>query len=50
MALAWLFLGGALSPLLLLPVYRAAPQAALPVAALGAAGAAVLIALNRRPA
>jgi MFS family permease len=46
MALAWLFLGGALAPLVLLPVYRAAPEAALPVAASGALAAAVLIAVS----
>jgi MFS transporter, ACDE family, multidrug resistance protein len=44
MALAWLFLGGALAPLLVLPVYRAAPGLALPVAALGALAAAALLA------
>jgi MFS family permease len=50
MALAWLFLGGALAPLVLLPVYRVAPDAALTAAALGAAAAAVLMAVgtNRR--
>ena len=47
-ALAWQFLGGALAPLLLLPVYRAAPDAALPVAACGALAAAALVALSRR--
>jgi len=45
MALAWLFLGGALAPLVLLPVYRAAPDAALPVAALGALAAAAVVAV-----
>jgi len=45
MALAWLFLGGALAPLVLLPVYRAAPGAALPVAALGALAAAAVVAV-----
>jgi ACDE family multidrug resistance protein len=44
MALAWLFLGGALAPPLLLPFYNAAPAAALPVAAAGAFLAAVLVA------
>ena len=48
MALAWLFLGGALAPLVLLPVYRAAPDAALPAAALGALAAAALMAVPRR--
>jgi ACDE family multidrug resistance protein len=51
MALAWLFLGGALAPLVLLPVYRATPDAALPVAALGALAAAAVVAAapGRRP-
>jgi ACDE family multidrug resistance protein len=50
MALAWLFLGGALAPLVLLPVYRAAPGAALPAAALGALAAAAVVAVaGRRP-
>ena len=47
MALAWMFLGGALAPLVLLPVYREAPEAALPVAACGALVAALLVALSR---
>jgi MFS family permease len=49
MALAWLFLGGALAPLVLLPVYREAPGAALPAAACGALAAALLVAVSRSP-
>jgi len=48
MALAWQFVGSALAPIVVLPLYGRTVEAAFAVAAVGAAGAAVLLTTTAR--